>query len=587
MGSVFMRRIWPALLPYATFGFLLLVSWQRWIEPYVDSGRELMVPWRVAHGETLYRQVHFHHGPLAPYLGAAVDRIAGPSLDARVVLAAFLALFHLETLRRLSLRFLTEWRADLVTSLAVATAFFLRPGGWLFPFSFDTAIAVAGLGGAALFATGDRPRDGAAAVCLAAALLSRLELGLVGILAIAWETRRSRRRWLMLLATPLAAAVVIYATLSLGMSLDRLVYDGWLALARPPAAFQSVYRAYAGLDRPGFRLVELALAAVLLVLVASLLSLGSAIARRVHNRGGRLAVEMLVAAILIASAVVSLLPSQTSALIPPLVRVVPPAILIAAAFRLAERLTGRPEKVMGLSDASLLIAAIFASRLLLAAGYVGPYDAFFLPLPLVIASGLALAAADRLAGSIGKALPRLTAVALVVFLASRLAAQVLHYRLQTWSLVSTPAGNLRLQEPVATTTGLAVRDLAARIPKGGTLVGFPEAGFFNYVLDRRNPIDREQFFPGHVETAAAEDRIIRQLQVTPPDAVLLCNVLAIGESQPAFGRDYLGRLGDFLRENFEPGAAYGPGAGPDARIGDPQFFVAIRVPRSRLSLPSR
>jgi len=61
------------LLPYAVFLLLAAVSWNRWIEPYVDTGRELMVPWRVAQGETLYRDVRFYYGPLAPWLAAGVD----------------------------------------------------------------------------------------------------------------------------------------------------------------------------------------------------------------------------------------------------------------------------------------------------------------------------------------------------------------------------------------------------------------------------------------------------------------------------------------------------------------------------------
>jgi hypothetical protein len=582
-----MRRIWPALLPYAIFAILLLFSWRRWIEPYVDSGRELMVPWRVSQGEALYHEVHFHHGPLAPYLGAAVDRLAGPSLDARVALAGLLALFHLETLRRLTLRFLSVWRAHLATSIAVGAAFFLRPGGWLFPFSFDTAIAVASLAAAVLFATGERRRDGVAAFCLAAALLSRLELGLVGLAAIAWQTRRSRRRWTTLLGGPLAAAAAVYFAVSLGATLDRLTYDGWLALARPPAAFQSVYRAYAGLDRPTLRFVELCLAAILLLLVAALLALGSAVAERLESRGAQATVEILVTAVLVAVAAVNLFPSPTLSQLPPLARVVPPLILLAAAFRLTRHLAGRSEKMTGLSDATLIIAAVFASRLLLAAGYVGPYDAFFLPLPLAVASGLALAAADRLADSLGKSLPRLTAAALAVFLAFRLATTILSYQLPDWKLVSTPAGSLRLQEPVGTATQLALDDLSARIPRNGTLAGFPEVGFFNYVLRRRNPIDREQFFPGHVETDAAEDWIIEQLKQSPPNAILLCNVLAVGESRPAFGVDYLVRLGNFVREHFAVAASYGPGAGPEARIGDPQFFVTIRVPRPGPLTPAR
>src|SRR5689334_3642624 len=77
---------------------LAAATWNRWIEPYVDSGRELMVPWRVAEGERLYRDVQFPHGPLAPWLGAACDRLFGRSLPARTALAGGIALFALAAL---------------------------------------------------------------------------------------------------------------------------------------------------------------------------------------------------------------------------------------------------------------------------------------------------------------------------------------------------------------------------------------------------------------------------------------------------------------------------------------------------------
>ena len=62
-----------AFLPYAVFLLLAAISWNRWIEPFVDTGRELMVPARVAQGERLYRDVRFYYGPLAPYVAAGVD----------------------------------------------------------------------------------------------------------------------------------------------------------------------------------------------------------------------------------------------------------------------------------------------------------------------------------------------------------------------------------------------------------------------------------------------------------------------------------------------------------------------------------
>ena len=101
-GGFTIRNSQFTILPYAVFLILSLVSWNRWIEPYVDSGRELMVPWRIAQGERLYRDVAFYHGPLGPFLAAGVDRLAGHSLAARTLLCAAIALLHLEGLRRLA-----------------------------------------------------------------------------------------------------------------------------------------------------------------------------------------------------------------------------------------------------------------------------------------------------------------------------------------------------------------------------------------------------------------------------------------------------------------------------------------------------
>src|SRR5262249_13843340 len=179
-----LKRALPAVFPFAVFLLLALVSWNRWIQPYVDSGRELMVPRRVAHGEALYRDVQFFHGPLAPWVGAAIERVAPGSLAARIAFAALLALLHLEALRRIAPRLTSPGRASLAPSLAIALAYFLQPGGWLFPFSFDTAAAVAAVTAALVFAGGEKRRDGRAGICLLVALLSRPEIGLAGMAAL-------------------------------------------------------------------------------------------------------------------------------------------------------------------------------------------------------------------------------------------------------------------------------------------------------------------------------------------------------------------------------------------------------------------
>src|SRR5262249_52876800 len=163
---------------------------------------------------------------------------------------------------------------------------------------------------------------------------------------------------------------------------------------------------------------------------------------------------------------------------------------------------------------------------------------FFLPLPIVVCAAGLFAAADSLAAAIGPALPRLAAAALGVFAATRVLSVALFYREGAWGAVDTPVGTVRLREPEASTTRAVLADLPARVKGGGTLAGFPEAGFFEYTLDLRNPFWLEQFFPGRLD-AAGEDRAIALLRSRPPEVLLYANVLAVGEGQRVFGSDYL------------------------------------------------
>ncbi len=571
-------------MPFAIFAVLALVSWNRWLEPYVDSGRELMVPWRVAQGERLYAQVEFHHGPLAPWLGAAVDRAFGPSLPGRTALAAAIALVHLAALRRLARRMMPPWRAALATSAAVAAAMFLRPGGWLFPFSVDAAIAVAAITWALELSERDtRTGDALAGACLALALLSRIEMGLAALVLAALAARAAPRRLALLAAFPLAVAAGGYGLASAGITLDRLEADGWLRLLDPPEAYRNVYRAYAGLDRIGLRSAEWLLSGTVLVLAAALLCAASLVATRLRSPAARLAVTAGAIAVLALAAAARLRPparvAETAALFPPLVRVLPVCVAVAALARLGRRLAGRAPgpTLASVPDAVLGMSALFGARLLLAAGYAGPYNAFFLPLPIVVAAAGVFALADRGKDRLGAALPGLAAAALALFVLVRAADTADRNRRPGWSPVATPAGTVVLPEPVAVTTRLALADLAERLPPGGTLAGFPEAGFFNYVLGRRNPFAHEQYFPGHLD-ASEEERFAAELAARPPDVLLYANVLAVGEGARAFGQDYLPALDAAARARTRSAAVYGPGAREEARIGDPGFFVEIRVP---------
>lgn len=584
------------LLPFAVFLLLAAVSWNRWVEPYVDTGRELMVPWRVAQGETLYRDVRFYYGPLAPWLAAVVDLAAGRSFAARIALAATIALLHLEALRRLAGRMLSPPRAALATTLVVAVCFFLRPGGChLFPYSLDTSLAVACVTGALLLASsgGSRSRDAGAALLLLAALLARPELGLAGIGALALErifraAPESKRTLLILAAAPIAAAGAIYAAISRGVPLPILKKEGWLTFLFLPPEFRNVYTSFAGVDRPGLRGAELALAAFALLGAGLWLLLSAIVSERLRTRSpaAARAVEIVSIAALAAMAFLRLIaPARVrdvADLLPPLVRAVPPFLFATTAVAFARRLIGKGTAAVftGVPVSVLIVSLSFAVRLFLAAGYVGPYNGFYLPLPLLVTAVILWKGASRLTAIIlprPSAFPGLVSAALVLFVAARVGALAFLYRHPAWSLVTTPVGSIFAPEPVAGATRAALRDLGSRVPEGGAITGFPETGFFNWTLGLRNPLAQDQFFPGHLDDTAETEAIAR-LERDPPSAIVYADVLTIGHGRAAFGRDYLRRIDRYVRENFAVASSYGPGARPGARIGDPFFFVEIRAP---------
>jgi hypothetical protein len=46
----------------------LAQSWQRWLDPIIDTGRDLYIPEQLARGAKLYRDLRYEYPPLAPYL---------------------------------------------------------------------------------------------------------------------------------------------------------------------------------------------------------------------------------------------------------------------------------------------------------------------------------------------------------------------------------------------------------------------------------------------------------------------------------------------------------------------------------------
>jgi hypothetical protein len=84
------RRLGAALttIAFLIYPLLLWRGWGRWNDVLVDFGRELYVPWRLAEGDLLYRDIAYFNGPLSPYWNAMWFSVTGPSLMTMTIVNA-------------------------------------------------------------------------------------------------------------------------------------------------------------------------------------------------------------------------------------------------------------------------------------------------------------------------------------------------------------------------------------------------------------------------------------------------------------------------------------------------------------------
>ena len=134
------RKVAGAALVAAVAAVALLQSWQRWLEPIIDTGRDLYIPEQLARGAKLYRDIRYQYPPLAPYLLALMP---GRSLAAYTILgiaqSAVTAVCLWFSLRRNAI------------AAAVATLFFVAlsmcgastwGANFIFPYSYAATLGM-------------------------------------------------------------------------------------------------------------------------------------------------------------------------------------------------------------------------------------------------------------------------------------------------------------------------------------------------------------------------------------------------------------------------------------------------------------
>jgi hypothetical protein len=298
--TYFWRKGWgSAVIILACLGYLLSLSWMKWGDFIIDSGREMYVPLRLISGGLLYRDIFYTYGPFSPYFNALLYMLSGPHLSALVaggILAALLACFLFFKIARffLDVFFSTIATLTFLFILAFGHYYNLSNYNFVLPYSYPATHALLfslmafyflfrwlnnvrrcnlWLFGTALFFT----------------LLARIEIGLFVILAALVMKIFSRKQekyprfaW-KYLCLPLGLALAVYMFFLANSSvLQSNLFDIW----RGGMSAHNVFTSYLfGLDRPWENLAIMFKSALYFAVLGIFLASGALLTERLKGGG--------------------------------------------------------------------------------------------------------------------------------------------------------------------------------------------------------------------------------------------------------------------------------------------------------------
>jgi hypothetical protein len=552
---------------------LFIVSRGKWSDALVDSGNVWIVPFTIASGGLLYRDVVHWFGPFTPYFHAAFFEVLGSSFRTLAVAGVVGSIGALAA-HYVALRTVTEkTEAALWTALAVpALVFMPNAGGSILGMGYRMwhAAAFAMLAVAAVSRVKARRPLAAATAGTFGALagLCRTEWGIATLvscavaLAVAERGLFNRaliRNVLVAVATALVIFGGVLGFFVASAGFDAVLRDGPILLFGLPEETRSNV-VFAGLRGWKSGVVPLAYSVLLWVGVALTVEV---VARRREDREKTRRRLSGVLGILAILAVLSLVARGTGPVIFSAAPVVCLASLVAGLRR-----RGRPEAAM---LAGFGVLGLLVSHRVLFHLSDGPYVAPPLLVAFVCAAGLLRLFATRAAEG---AEYRPLATGLIAVVAALVlfafTGRFLHYA----SDERVPVAGTQRMLSARPETALELAALAEAIRRdtkeGDGLVVFPEGEILNYLSGRPNPLRHKLYLPGYV-SRDNEESIIAEIERWKPRAIVVWP-RPLGEyGAGEFGKDYGTRIQQVLAQAYERRTV-----SPSGATGRSRAIFAIR-----------
>ncbi len=562
-----MRR-WAGPLHGVLVGAALLVrTWGTWPDVLVDFGGELYVPWRLAEGDVLYRDVAYFTGPLSPYFNAAVFRIFGASFLALVianlvVLGGIAVLLHRRVERMAGALAAGAALVVFLSLFAFAQLESVGNSNYVCPYSHETThgalLALLALEALAAWLRSRKPVSIAVlGFLLGLAFLTKVEVFLAvagaSILGLILGFRADRtglaRSAAILLACAVLPCAVAFAALATAMPAAAALegtLGAWPYTLGGRVADLAFYRWVLGTDHPGENAWKM---------IAStgwwLAIFGGAAVAGLLARGGitrRCLVGAAAGGILLVFRPTPLAWIGTGRAFPVLVLALLVPWLVAGWRKSTERAIAA--SAFGGYALLLLAKMVLHARINMYGFALAMPAAMFVVAALV---GWIPERIDRAGG--GGAFFRGFALAVLAIAVGN------HLWIQESFLarkaVAVGEGRDAFRADArGAYVNAAVAAVKSRAHPGSTLAVLPEGVMINFLARVKAPARYINYMPPEV-IMFGEERIVADLERTPPDLVAIVHKPTVEYGLPWFGVDYGARLMAFVRERYVPGPLIG------------------------------
>ena len=570
---------------------MLEMSWRKWLDPIVDFGRELYVPWRLSLGEVLYHDIAYFNGPLSPYFNALLFktfgvglmtiawvniailagltfliyhllRLVGSRLVGVLGCVAFLVIFGLaQFLNTANYNFVCPYSHELVHGFALSLlAIYL-----LYRYLKSSKVVFLGLAGA----------------CLGLILLTKVEVFAAGALALAvgWvlillREKPSLRRGLRLLAffaggmaVPLVCFGVYFA---LHMPLSqavRSVFAAYTGLVSSNIANQKFYQGIMGLDAPGENLLLVLKVTGCYLLLLGPLAVVDYLFRRFSAHRKYISPAAFVLSLGLClwlfearrwSDMTWLMPKFMPVIFTPLplFMAILAGIMFLALIRISRDSAKGDRYCLGLLLSVFSLALLFKIVLNIRVyqyGFVLAAPAVLLLIVLLVDSLPRLLAGKSMQG--GWFFKSVILAVVIMALAGHFNVSRRIYAHKTHQLGKGPdaffvAAWPGPNWPKGVALSQTLKNIAAKIGPDETFVVFPEGVMLNYLSRRPNPTKYFSFMPAEL-ALFSEEAMLAALRKNPPDHVLIVS-RNLGEYgyRGGFRVDYCLKLSGWISDNY-------------------------------------